>query len=75
MLSGEREIQCGAADQITYIGGTGNDVVLPSVTAVREPSTWIGGALALAALAYTQRRRLKKLFPLRRAYGGQVVSS
>jgi hypothetical protein len=53
----------------------GNDVVLTSVTAVPEPSTWIGGALAVAALAYLQRRRLKKLFLLRRAYGGQVVSS
>ena len=28
-----------------------------TLTAVPEPSTWIAGALALAALAYTQRRR------------------
>jgi len=31
-----------------------------ALTAVPEPSTWIGGALALAAIGYTQRRRLKK---------------
>ena len=46
---------------INYAGGTGNDVVVTSVTAVPEPSTWIGGALALAALAYTQRRRFARL--------------
>ena len=27
---------------------------------VPEPSTWIGGALAIAGLAFTQRRRLRK---------------
>jgi hypothetical protein len=32
-----------------------------TLTVVPEPSTWIGGALAVAALAYTQRRRLRKL--------------
>jgi T5SS/PEP-CTERM-associated repeat protein len=37
-----------------------NDIFL-TVTEVPEPSTWIGGAFALAALAYTQRRRWKKL--------------
>lgn len=31
------------------------------ITAVPEPSTWIGGALALAALGFTQRRRLSRL--------------
>jgi hypothetical protein len=31
-----------------------------TLTAVPEPSTWIGGALAFAALAYTQRRRLSR---------------
>jgi fibronectin-binding autotransporter adhesin len=41
---------------INYAGGDGNDIVL-TVTAVPEPGTWIGGALALAALGYTQRRR------------------
>jgi autotransporter-associated beta strand protein len=49
------------AFSINYAGGDGNDIVL-TVTAVPEPSTWIGGALALAALGYTQRRTvLKKL--------------
>jgi autotransporter-associated beta strand protein len=41
---------------INYVAGNGNDILL-TVTAVPEPSTWIGGALALAALGYTQRRR------------------
>jgi fibronectin-binding autotransporter adhesin len=44
------------AFSIDYTGSDGNDIVL-TVTAVPEPSTWIGGALALAALGYTQRRR------------------
>jgi MYXO-CTERM domain-containing protein len=56
---------------IDYAGGTGNDVVL-TTTATPEPSTWIGGALAVAALAFTQRRRLRKLIPLRRACAGQA---
>jgi hypothetical protein len=41
---------------INYAGGDGNDIVLTAI-AVPEPGTWIGGALALAALGYTQRRR------------------
>jgi hypothetical protein len=45
---------------INYAGGSGNDVVLTATTAVPEPSTWIGGALAVAALAYTQRKRFAK---------------
>src|SRR5205814_7819932 len=61
LAEGGRFNSGGNAFTISYVGGTGNDVVLTSVTAVPEPSTWIGGALALAALAYTQRRRLKKL--------------
>ena len=51
----------GDTFSITYTGGTGNDVVLTPLVVVPEPSTWIGGALAVAALAYTQRRRLRKL--------------
>ena len=51
----------GDTFSITYVGGTGNDVVLTPLVVVPEPSTWIGGALAVAALAYTQRRRLRKL--------------
>jgi hypothetical protein len=42
---------------ITY---NANDVVL-TAQATPEPSTWIGGALVFAALAYTQRRRVTRL--------------
>jgi autotransporter-associated beta strand protein len=38
----------------SYLGGTGNDFIL---TAVPEPSTWIGGALALGALVFAKRKR------------------
>src|SRR4029077_9917227 len=42
---------------IDYAGGTdGNDVVL-TVEPVPEPSTWVAGALAFAAIPYMQRRR------------------
>jgi autotransporter-associated beta strand protein len=41
----------------SYTGGDGNDFVL---TAVPEPSTWVAGALALAAVGYTQRRRFAR---------------
>ena len=43
-----------AAD--TFIGN-GLWEITP-ITAVPEPSTWIGGSLALAALAFSQRRRI-----------------
>jgi len=46
--------------QISYTGGDGNDVTL-TATATPEPSTWIGGALAFAALAFSQRRRFARL--------------
>jgi fibronectin-binding autotransporter adhesin len=36
----------------------GNDIML-EVTAIPEPSTWIGAALALGAVALAQRRRLR----------------
>jgi hypothetical protein len=47
--------------------GGGNDIELAveSVRPVPEPSTWAGGALAFAVIAYTQRRRLAQI--LRRA--------
>ena len=52
----------GTVFSVSYTGGTGNDIVLTVVqAAVPEPSTWIGGALAIAGLAFTQRRRLRKL--------------
>lgn len=38
----------------SYTGGNGNDFVL---TAVPEPATWLGAALALGAIAYSVRRR------------------
>jgi hypothetical protein len=50
--------QSGQRFTISYVGGSGNDVVL---AVAPEPSTWIGGALAVAALAYLQRRRLAGL--------------
>ena len=57
----------GDTFSISYVGGSGNDVVLTPLVVVPEPSTWIGGALAVAALAYTQRRRLRKVILLHRA--------
>jgi len=53
----------GDVFSIDYAGGVGgNDIVLTLTAApVPEPSTWIGGALAIAGIAFTQRRRLWKL--------------
>ena len=53
----------GTVFSVSYTGGNGNDIVLTVIqaSAVPEPSTWIGGALAIAGLAFTQRRRLRKL--------------
>jgi fibronectin-binding autotransporter adhesin len=51
----------GVTFQITYMGsgqGGGNDIEL---TVVPEPSTRVGGALACAALAFTQRKRIASL--------------
>jgi autotransporter-associated beta strand protein len=42
------------------MGGDGNF----ELTAVPEPSTWVAGALALAAIGYTQRRRFVRLLKL-----------
>ena len=54
----------GTIFSVTYVGGAGsNDVVLTALTP--EPSTWMGGALAIAGLAFTQRRRLRKLMARR----------
>ena len=36
------------------------------VTAVPEPGTWTGAALALIALGYTQRRRLRRKVEIRK---------
>jgi autotransporter-associated beta strand protein len=40
-------------------GSIGNDISL-TLTAVPEPSTWIGAALALGAIGITQRKRFAK---------------
>ena len=56
----------GTMFSVSYTGGDGNDIVL---TVVPESSTWIGGALAMAGLAFTQRRRLRKLITRRCAVG------
>lgn len=42
-------------------GTLGNDISL-TLTAIPEPSTWIGAALALAAIGFTQRKRFGKRF-------------
>jgi fibronectin-binding autotransporter adhesin len=58
----------GTVFSINYAGGPlGNDIVLTVVAApVPEPSTWMGGALGIAGLAFTQRRRLRKLIAFSR---------
>jgi fibronectin-binding autotransporter adhesin len=56
----------GDTFSIDYAGGSGNDVVLTATAvAVPEPTTWVAGALAVAFVAYAQRRRLTQM--LRRA--------
>ncbi len=47
----------GSVFSVSYSGG---DIILTVTSAVPEPSTWIGGALAIAGIAFTQRRRLRK---------------
>jgi autotransporter-associated beta strand protein len=57
----------GTVFSVSYTGGNGNDIVLTVTAApVPEPSTWMGGALAIAGLAFTQRRRLRKLIAFSR---------
>jgi autotransporter-associated beta strand protein len=51
----------GDVFSINYMGGDGNDVVLTATSVVPEPSTWVAGALALAFVAYTRRRRFAQL--------------
>ena len=48
------------------ISYAGDNIVLTVTQAVPEPSTWIGGVLAIAGLAFTQRRRLKRLIAFSR---------
>jgi autotransporter-associated beta strand protein len=60
----------GTVFSVSYTGGDGNDIVLTVVQApVPESSTWMGGALAIAGLAFMQRRRLKRLIARRCAVG------
>jgi autotransporter-associated beta strand protein len=56
----------GTVFSVSYTGGDGNDIVLTVLAPVPESSTWIGGALAVAGLAFTQRRRLRKLIAFSR---------
>jgi autotransporter-associated beta strand protein len=49
------------AYNFSYDAANGGEIDL-SVTAAPEPSTWIAGALALAALTYNQRRRIRSIF-------------
>jgi hypothetical protein len=56
----------GTTFTITY---TGDNIILTVVNLVPEPSTYISGALAIAGLAFTQRRRLRKLIARRCAVG------
>ena len=59
----------GTVFSVSYTGGNGNDIVLTVVqAAVPEPSTWLGGALAIAGLAFTQRRRLRKSIVTRESF-------
>jgi MYXO-CTERM domain-containing protein len=55
----------GTVFSVSY---SGNDIILTvtGTAPVPEPSTWMGGALALAGLAFTQRRRLRKLIAFSR---------
>jgi fibronectin-binding autotransporter adhesin len=49
---------------ITY---SGDSIILQwTGVLIPEPSTWIGGALGIVALAFTQRRRLRKLIAISR---------
>ena len=60
----------GTVFQVSYTGGNGNDIVLTVIAApVPEPGTWVGGALAIAGLAFTQRRKLRKMIAWRCAVG------
>jgi fibronectin-binding autotransporter adhesin len=45
-------------------GLAGNDISL-TLQPIPEPSTWIGAALALAAIGFTQRRKLRRLIASR----------
>jgi len=48
-----------------FLSTGGNGLEAVPFEAVPEPSTWVGGALALAAVGFTQRRRLRGLIATR----------
>ena len=54
--AGSNDIIDGYAWIVTYTGGSGNDFV---ITAVPEPSTWLAAALALSAIGFSQRKRVR----------------
>jgi hypothetical protein len=57
----------GTVFLVNYSGGPdANDIVLTVLAPVPEPSTWVGGVLAIAGLGFTQRRRLRKLIAFSR---------
>jgi fibronectin-binding autotransporter adhesin len=53
----------GWAGSFSWDSANGGEIDL-NLTAIPEPSTWIGAALALVAIGYTQRRRFAKRFLL-----------
>ncbi len=63
----------GTYDQsdVSFNGVTGYNVIqftgFYEVVPVPESSTWAAGLLTVAALGFSQRRRLKKLMPIGRA--------
>jgi hypothetical protein len=65
LANGAMFTQDGVTFTINYDGsgqGGGNDIELTvDSVPVPEPSTWVAGALACAALVFTQRRRFAQL--------------
>jgi autotransporter-associated beta strand protein len=61
---------------VTYTGGTGNDVVLTFTgqVAIPEPGTWFAGALVVAALGFTQRRRFARALSRSRLFVRRLPS-
>jgi len=69
LADGTTFTQDGVTFTIDYYpsGALGGNVELTvdSVTAVPEPTTWVGGVLGFVALAYWQRRRFTQMFASR----------
>jgi autotransporter-associated beta strand protein len=62
---------------IIYTPNNGGDVILTFTgqSAVPEPGTWFGGALAVAALAFTQRRRFVRALSRSRPFVRSLPSA